>query len=532
MKNTTTTTDADKLDNVFKQLKRLKGNETFSEETINNWNKARKYVLNVLPEKEKHSPFNGIGFSPSLSEHLHVIIIGISDLMLCIARQIALIAHYPNFNEDEGSNRTVITILYNSSDLEEGKSKSIIDHISKEEYMCNLTLLCKYTIKKWDGKKEIVIKTENKDSFIDVELELVEVSAYDYKEYMNWRRFTSKDNNDNAHTIVVAEDEVENMVHTDNPDYYETMPIALHNAMRANMVYYVGADIDNLPPDDPNTAERYSRALHYFCYQQSSGDTQKKWNGFFKKDDNGTPTQCVRNQIELRNLLSNIFCTDCFESRLRSVVTIDAINDEFDKSIFSRSKRLFSWRKHRCVEKFYELVEQDENNDADDAKWKEELKKRKKEKGLKGIKEVNRKMFYWFLQYEYRKVLHIVKANLTALAKCEHARWNVEKLILGFSPLTDEERTIDELKFGKAREQYRKGLKKDSKCPKHIDLCSYHDLQRRNPADMKYDCFLMMAIAWILKDNYEQLMITEDEQRNRNIPLPRRKHTAEHEAGE
>lgn len=182
-------------------------------------------------------------------------------------------------------------------------------------------------------------------------------------------------------------------------------------------------------------------------------------------------------------------------------MTIDAINDEFDKSIFSRSKRLFSWRKHRCVEKFYELVEQDENSDADDAKWKEELKKRKKEKGLKGIKEVNRKMFYWFLQYEYRKVLHIVKANLTALAKCEHARWNVEKLILGFSPLTDKERIADELKFGKAREQYRKGLKKDSKCPKHIDLCSYHDLQRRNPADMKYDCFLMLAMVRILKEN-------------------------------
>ena len=500
MENTTTATDADKLDNVFKQLKRLNDNETFSAETINNWNKARKYVLNVLPKKEKCSPLTGIGFSPSSSEHLHVIVIGISDLMLCIARQIALIAHYPNFNEDGGGNRTVITILYNSSDLEENKSKSIIDHISKEEYLCNLTLLCKYTIKEWDGEKEIVIKIENKDSFIDVELDLVEISAHDYKEYMNWRRFTSRDNNDNVHTIVVAEEEVENMVHTDNPDCYETMPIALHNAMRANMVYYVGADIDNLPQDDPNTAERYSRALHYFCYQQSSGDTQKKWNGFFKKDDNGTPTQCVRNQIELRNLLSNIFCTDCFESRLRSVVTIDAINEEFDKSIFSRSKWLFSWRKHRCMKKFYELVEQDENNYENDAK----LKKRKKEKGLKGIKEVNRKMFDWFLQHEYRKVLHIVKANLTALAKCEHARWNVEKLILGFSPLTDKEKIADELKFGKAREQYRKGLKKDSKRPKHIDLCSYHDLQRRNPADMKYDCFLMLAMAWILKENYKQ----------------------------
>ena len=135
MENTTITTDADKLDNVFSQLKRLKGNETFSEETIINWNKARKYVLNVLPEKERHSPLNGIGFSPSSSEHLHVIVLDASDLMLCIARQIALIAHYPNFNEDGGSNRTVITILYNSSDLEEGKSKSIIDHISKEEYL-------------------------------------------------------------------------------------------------------------------------------------------------------------------------------------------------------------------------------------------------------------------------------------------------------------------------------------------------------------------------------------------------------------
>ena len=49
---------------------------------------------------------------------------------------------------------------------------------------------------------------------------------------------------------------------------------------------------------------------------------------------------------------------------------------------------------------------------------------------------------------------------------------------------------------------------------KDIDEEINRYMQRRNPADMKYDCFLMMAIAWILKDNYEQLMITEDEQRN------------------
>ena len=49
------TKDADKHKNVFWQQKRLKGtNKDFSRETIINWNKARKYVLNVLQEKEKH----------------------------------------------------------------------------------------------------------------------------------------------------------------------------------------------------------------------------------------------------------------------------------------------------------------------------------------------------------------------------------------------------------------------------------------------------------------------------------------------
>lgn len=470
------TTDTEKLNNVFRQLKGLKDNKDFSK-TIENWNKARRYVLTVLPQRERHSPLNGIGFSPSSGKHLHVIIIGISELMLCIARQIALIAHYPNFYEEGGGNRTVITIVYNSSDLQE--NKSIIDHISKEEYLCNLTLLCKYTIKKWDGEKETEIKKENEYSFIDIELELVATNVNEGCEYMKWKKYTSKDYDENASTIIVSEDDVKNddLMNPDNPDYYKTMPIDIRNARRANMVYYIGADIDNLPPDDPNTVERYSRALHYFCYQQSKEDTFDKWNSFFKKDGNGEYTTTVKDQIELRNLLSNVFCADCFESRLRSVVTIDAIKAEFAKSIFFRSKYLFSWQGHRFKSKF------------DD---------------FKNIKEINKDMFDWLLQYEYCKVLRIVKANLTVLAKCEHARWNVEKLILGFSPLSDKERMADEQKFGEARKQYRKKLKKDSKCPKHIDLCSYHDLQRLNPADMKFDCFLMLAMAWILKKGVNQ----------------------------
>ena len=90
--------------------------------------------------------------------------------------------------------------------------------------------------------------------------------------------------------------------------------------------------------------------------------------------------------------------------------------------------------------------------------------------------------------------------KLQAMAKCEHARWNVEKLILGFSTLTPEELYEDNRRFGSSRNSYRKELKKKAH---HIDLCSYHHLQRINPADMKYDCFLMLAMVRILKEDIE-----------------------------
>ena len=44
----------------------------------------------------------------------------------------------------------------------------------------------------------------------------------------------------------------------------------------------------------------------------------------------------------------------------------------------------------------------------------------------------------------------------------------------------------------------RKNNTKEDGTP-HIDLCSYRELRRVNPDDMKYDCFLMLAIPKILE---------------------------------
>lgn len=103
--------------------------------------------------------------------------------------------------------------------------------------------------------------------------------------------------------------------------------------------------------------------------------------------------------------------------------------------------------------------------------------------------------------WSYGTVMKVIcKENIiTSLARCEHSRWNVEKLIMGFSPLKPEDWYKIESCFGKERRNLIKRLKKAGR---HIDICSYRGLRRVNPEDMKYDFFLILAMPQILRSYY------------------------------
>lgn len=92
----------------------------------------------------------------------------------------------------------------------------------------------------------------------------------------------------------------------------------------------------------------------------------------------------------------------------------------------------------------------------------------------------------------------IWEKNNQALSLSEHGRWVVEKLIMGFSPLSGPERKEYGSLFGKRRAAFSKQLKNNSAHPAHIDICSYRDLCRVDPDSLKYDSFLMLAIPLIL----------------------------------
>ena len=71
---------------------------------------------------------------------------------------------------------------------------------------------------------------------------------------------------------------------------------------------------------------------------------------------------------------------------------------------------------------------------------------------------------------EWDKFYDIPQQDIELLAQVEHNRWNVEKLILGFRPCTDEEQRIISADVATQKEAY-----KARKI--HYDLRAYHDLR-------------------------------------------------------
>ena len=354
-------------------------------DTVKRWYIARAFVLDLL---------GNISFAPGDNNHLHVEVNGDSPMMLAVIRQVALSAHYPNFVEYDNldrlvcKNRTVITLISDK------KSDVIIDELQQAENLNNLLKYCKYSV---------YGTVYNEDSYLDVELEILH------------ERHSS-----GPKCIFISEDEIMSFV--DSKTTEEVFTIDTRMAVYASRAYNLGAVVNNIQYEDILCVERYSHALDTFKYMILQDDEDLKLV-------NGT---WYNNITEVRNGLSNLFCSDCFKSRELAI-----------KKMCSKEGK-----------EYEELSEKDRNE--------------------------------------------IWASNNHALSLSEHSRWNVEKLIMGYNPLIGNKKHKYECMLANKRVAYYKTIKNDSESPSHIDLCTYRDLRRVDPDNMKYDSFLMMAIPMIL----------------------------------
>lgn len=362
----------------------------FDDDIVTNWYKARAFVLDKL---------YSITIQPEEDAHLHIVILEDDELMLSIARQVALYAHFPNYDEDHPNeskrNRTTITLV--------SSKENIMNLLMQEEHLCNLPKYCKTTM---------YGNITNKDSYIDIELEIVKHWTEGDNEYMEAMNGTHTEKR-----LVFRKQDVESFCKTKTDE--EIYSIDTRKAQYAHRMYCLGREIDNLPYDDIHNVKRYEMAMNVFQHIKMKEAISK-----MVKDKDWEKEE---NQLEVLTALSNVFSSDCFLIRYNSIKPYWVSGKTLEKQV---------WGKY-C----------------------------------------------------------------NALSKSEHARWVVEKLILGYRPLNLRERLIDEsLIIDKERKkQFRKYLKSNWKSPVHIDLCSYSNLRRTDPGSLKYDSFLMLGIPDILR---------------------------------
>lgn len=372
----------------FEYLKRKATGEKFEKEVYDNWYIARAFVLDKLED---------VVFEVDSGEHLRVVVQGDSPLMLSVVRQVALSAHYVNYDEENPvetkRKRTVITIV--------SQNPKIMEELQKEEYLYNLPKYCKWS------QNGIV---HNADSYIDIEIEIVR-DCFEEEQ---------------GNVKVVREEELKAFCCL-KPEH-EIFWIDTRKAQYAGRMYDLGGLIDNLPAENIHNAHRYAMALDVYQFRRLLEPLKELVND----------EKWSKNQVKVKGGLSNVFCADRFET----------IEKEVAKS---KEKEI-----ENCREE--------------------------------AVKDGMRKADFWEKYNE-------------ALSKSEHSRWVAEKLIMGFSPLNNEERLLDEslAPYKKRRKEFRDSLKNDENRLAHIDLCSNSDLRRVNPEDMKYDSFLMLAIPKILE---------------------------------
>lgn len=351
---------------------RHKNGDSYPAETIRNWYVARAYVLDRL---------KGVAIGSTSNEHLHVVVASDSPLMLSAVREVALLAHFANFDEASGRNRSVITVVSNND--------NIVEALKKEEYLCNLLDYCKYSVY---GAAPV-----NTDSFLDVEFEII-------------RNLSAAEKS--GIVVELSENDADAFLKTARMD--DIMSIDTRIAVYVGRIYELGVLIDNLPAEDIHSPRRYKMALDTFEHNF----LQKPMTQLIK------PERWKADLIQAKNGFSSICCADCFELRARGM--------------------------EQCGNK---------KKDSDKA-WED---------------------------------------HIEALSISEHARWVTERLIMGVRFYTKEERIRDERSFGGAKKQYRNRMKKNASDPVSIDICSFAELRRINPGDMKYDSFLMLAIPKILE---------------------------------
>lgn len=456
--------------------------ETLDFEPFNRYESwARKVLVGNAVDSIKYVPLESYeGIKYDNNKHVHLVVVGMSNMGTALGVQALFQAHYPNYVRDSQL-KTRVTFIDTKADKEmaffKGRYATLfelarhryIDANACEEDDLNSDYGWIDPMQLPDCQwKHLSDKGQN---FLDVEIEFVkgELESDGVRKYLTK---VSKVPTSNL-TIAIC---LTNASQAIAASLYMPVEVYENQQLQQILVYQREAStiIENISKETKENSIRYKKLRPFgMIYGNYMDDRTRYWKGVLTNAVYNATKNNKPLPLDLKN-------TDDDKE-------VKALVDKWDelKECKKISNKLFVdsiYQKLRCIM---------------DLSKNETL-------GEYGNPIFDNQSFV-------QDVKSVLQSHAPIVAKCEHNRWNVEQLLMGFTPMKsadDEQFRIlvaenDEEKINKKKSEL-----KESSAKVHPNICDFEHLNMVDPGAKKYDYALNVAIPDILirVDGYEQFV--------------------------
>jgi len=449
-------------------------------------------VQSIMPknnEEERtvvYSPLDGRGISSDSKDHVHVVIVGMSKMGIAMAIQAAQVAHYPNFStgikDDKGNVlrnpspiRTRITFIDKSADDEMnffmGRYQNLFA-LSRYRYIDASGNDCDLQTTWNDPMEDVNCKYKKHGSnFIDIEWEFIKgsVEAPSIMAYLRDAALQAdnvkSDSGKSLLTIAIchplSHEAIAAALYMPSEVYDFAQQILVYQREASDIVYNLSVE-DNIYKKH----KRYSK-LRPFGMQHADF-TMDKDNYYRAQLCNYVYTLMFDSRIE-KGLIPELLCS----------IQIADKNEESMKQIREAWKKLSIFNK-----------------------WSNKYLANSFETKLRSVKADFKN-----ISLHYDVLCSLIESNKNDMAECEHNRWNVQQLLMGFRAYRDDELALF-VELGnyaassnEAQTAFQnfKDKMKNSAEKVHLNICSISLLQKLDKKAKGYDEIFNSAIPAILK---------------------------------
>ena len=455
--------------------------ETLDFEPFNRYESwARKVLVGNAVDSIKYVPLESYeGIKYDNNKHVHLVVVGMSNMGTALGVQALFQAHYPNYVRDSQL-KTRVTFIDTKADKEmaffKGRYATLFE-LARHRYIdanaceeddlnsdCGWIDPMQHPDCQW---KHLSDKGQN---FLDVEIEFVkgELESDGVRKYLTK---VSKVQTSNL-TIAIC---LTNASQAIAASLYMPMEVYENQQLQQILVYQREAStiIENISKETKENSIRYEKLRPFgMIYGNYMDDRTRYWKGVL--------TNAVYNATENNKPLPlDLKNTDDKE--------VKALVDKWDelKECKKISNKLFVdsiYQKLRCI------MDLSENETL----------------GEYGNPIFDNQSFV-------QDVKSVLQSHASIIAKCEHNRWNVEQLLMGFTPMKsadDEQFRILVAENEEKKIKKKKSELKESSAKVHPNICDFEHLNMVDPDAKKYDYALNVAIPDILirVDGYEQFV--------------------------